>query len=368
MTNSLRWLRLWALCALTSSAAAAVDRYLPASAFCAPTGGCAAVANTEVGRILAPFLPAAGLLGFSAIFWASMARHPTIRRRSLQAGIGAGIVGGALLALQWLEARRFCELCLAADLSALGVAGASALSLRTSTPPSSSWPVSAWTALFVVALGVPPVYAVARPASVPDYVVAREQPGKLNVVEVSDFECPFCRRLHDPLTEVLEPHAERLNFVRMPFPLPGHAHAEPATRAYLCAQAQGQGEPMADALFSRPLATLDHAALAGELGLDQSSFKACLAAPETGARIATMKRTVVEGGLAGLPTVFIGRERIEGFDVRTGAAPYAAAVTRALKGRHPTHRPAPWIALGLLLLGLVTWSSRSFKSRGKKAP
>jgi predicted DsbA family dithiol-disulfide isomerase len=123
------------------------------------------------------------------------------------------------------------------------------------------------------------------------------------------------------LADVEEP----VNFVRVNFPISKRAGA----RAYRCATAQGasQGEAMADAIFAAE--TRDKSAceaLAGELGLDVDEFKRCVDDPATNAQIDEERKAVRAAGLAGLPTVFIGMHKFEGFDAERSAEQYAAAL------------------------------------------
>jgi protein-disulfide isomerase len=182
-------------------------------------------------------------------------------------------------------------------------------------------------------------------------VRALQKPGVVTVVELSDFECPYCRALHPVLDGVLAAHGERVRLVRISIPLPGHPHARDAARGYHCAQAAGRGEEMADVLFnSTALAPADIAAYARALDLDPARFAQCVADPATDRRIDRDVTTVTAAGFDGLPSVWIGDTRILGFDRAARDAPYAAALERAL------HGPSPWDkapAVGLALASLV---------------
>src|SRR6185503_6117111 len=80
------------------------------------------------------------------------------------------------------------------------------------------------------------------------------EPGKINVVEFADFECPYCRALHPVLKRVIQDYpADRVHFVRKHVPLEMHELARPAARAAVCTEEQGKGEAMADALVQAEL-------------------------------------------------------------------------------------------------------------------
>src|SRR5215471_12266119 len=100
------------------------------------------------------------------------------------------------------------------------------------------------------------VFALGCGPSLPPPIAAEMQKtprGQATVVEYVDFECPFCRRLDDVLAPVLAKYPGRVRVVRKHVPLTKiHPHAEAAARASVCAEAQGQGDAMADALFRAP--------------------------------------------------------------------------------------------------------------------
>src|SRR6476659_5143296 len=73
------------------------------------------------------------------------------------------------------------------------------------------------------------------------------------VIEVSDFQCPYCKQWHDQtynafLDQYVKTGKVRLAYVN--FPLQSHVHAWPAAEAAMCAGAQGKFWPMHDALFT----------------------------------------------------------------------------------------------------------------------
>src|SRR5262249_47559323 len=146
-----------------------------------------------------------------------------------------------LLAYQFLGLGELCWLCVIVDVCALLSAVCAFFVLRaarTGERPQS--PLKPWAAAGLALLAVLAPLGWSRfkvPTPVPTMVSTLYRPGKINVVEFSDFECPFCRRLHEQtLKPLLAEYGDRVNFVRMQYPLDGHQMAEPAARAALCAQ------------------------------------------------------------------------------------------------------------------------------------
>jgi protein-disulfide isomerase len=97
------------------------------------------------------------------------------------------------------------------------------------------------------------------------------------------------------------------------YPLPFHKSARPAAEAAACANAQGKFWEYHDKVFAA--ASLDDASLkkiAGEAGLDQAKFDACLAGKEQSARV---EKDMADGGAVGVrgtPAFFINGRMISG--------------------------------------------------------
>ena len=73
------------------------------------------------------------------------------------------------------------------------------------------------------------------------------------VIEVSDFQCPYCKQWHDQTYKKLRDEFVNTGKVRLAyvnFPLAQHAHAGPAAEGAMCASAQGKFWEMHDALFT----------------------------------------------------------------------------------------------------------------------
>jgi protein-disulfide isomerase len=352
-------LRVAAIAALAFSSAAAVDYYGQSHPFCASGSGCDAVRHSDIGRSLGQALPLVGMLGFAFVLLASTSRRASIRLMGLAAAAAGGVAGLALLALQLLSVGAFCSLCVGVDVAAVMAALAAFPSLRArgqghDVPPSPR-AAAVVRAAAAVAVGAPLVWALSATTEVPPYIRGLGKPGKINVIELSDFQCPYCRALHPALTRAMRPYGGRVHFVRKSYPLPHHTHARDAARAYLCALEQGRGEAMADALFeARDLSAASTVAMAAELQLDTGRFAGCISDAATDARVDEDMRRIREADFEGLPTVWIGSQRLLGFDREAGAGPYERALAAAARG---DDRRTPWgpaAALTALVLILLT--------------
>lgn len=312
-----RWfvlLRAAVLVALAGSSALAIDYLSPVPSFCSATSGCGKVQQSDWANLAGVPLPLLGLAAFTALFTLSLLPG---KRRLLAAS--AAIVGAVLaltlLLVQAFVVGAFCYLCVTVDLAAIvaGVAGLFAIVKRAPVEdPLRDW---AWAALAVLAVVGPFQWPRLRPApDVPAPLAAYFVPGKINVIEFVDFECPFCRLLHPELKKVVAEYGSRVHFVRLDLPLQMHPNARGAAHAHVCASERGQGDAMADVLFATDnLEASGLLAAAKQVGLDENDFKRCLAAPETEAKVKKSESILRDNELLqGLPTTFVGTEMLVG--------------------------------------------------------
>lgn len=156
------------------------------------------------------------------------------------------------------------------------------------------------------------------------------------LVEISDFQCPFCKRWHDETYPVIKKEYIETGIVRMAYvnlPLSIHPHAEPAAEAAMCASAQGKFWQAHDAIFrtqerwaamSDARAVFDSLAIA--TGIDAAEYRSCMEGDVMLRLINGDRQRAANAAVRPTPTFFVGGERIE------GAAPidvFRAAIARA---------------------------------------
>jgi predicted DsbA family dithiol-disulfide isomerase/uncharacterized membrane protein len=354
-------LRVAALVALAASAALLSDYLAGAPSFCSAASGCGAVrqsalSHVMVGELFVP-LPAFGVAGFALLLSASLLS----RRATLALAAIGGVLGAYLLGVQTVVIQRFCWLCVTTDVSAI-VAALAALGARETMWQQHeagrlrAW---AWWSLGALSLGAPILWPNVKLAPpVPAAVLALYRPGKINVVEFADFECPACRRFAGILKAALAPYGDRVHFVRLNKPLSAHEFAPGAARAAICAESQQRAEPMADALFAtEDLRPEGIARLAQSLGLEPRAFEACLADPATERRVEHEGSLLVPPELEGLPTTYIGGKRLLGVQ---SSETVTDALERASRGEG-SRGVAGYVYLPialLLALGIVRFGLR----------
>jgi protein-disulfide isomerase len=136
----------------------------------------------------------------------------------------------------------------------------------------------------------------------------------VEIVEFSDFQCPFCQRVGPAVTQVLNTYGDRIRLVYRQYPLPNHANARPAAEAGMCANDQGKFWPYHDRLFANQqrLGASDLKQYAVDLGLDAARFNACLDSHKYVPLIDADISAGNESGVNGTPAFFINGRLLSG--------------------------------------------------------
>ncbi len=355
--------RLSAILALAVSAALFVDYTNTLPAFCGVDSGCAAVRRSGFGYVVlfgwpAP-VPVFGMLGFALLLGVALTRE--LRRWvPLVAAVG-GVAALGLFGLQAFKIKHLCSLCVTVDLLAVLAAFAGGVLWKGKTDDANDdfalrW--AAWPVLSVLAVLAPLLWPRLRPAPpVPAGVLKLYQPGKINVVEFADYECPFCRGLHPELKAVIASYPGKVHFTRLNLPLHSHEFAQVAAEAQVCAREQSKGDEMGDLLFAaddlRPPA---NRLLAQGLDLDMVAYDRCIASGRADSTIEAESKILIDNGLQGLPTTFVGAKTIIGLQAEEV---FRDAFDHAERGEGDSGIPAPayWLTV-LALAGAVVWVGR----------
>lgn len=222
-------------------------------------------------------------------------------------------------------------------LAALVVACRPAESATTSdASPASASPAS-------------PASNTSRPGAGPDSAVAEAMLSRADksriqgstsapiwLVEVSDFQCPYCKMWHDSTYETIKKEYVATGQVRMAyvnFPISTHANAVPAATAAMCAAEQDKFWPMHDALFASqdqwaglPDASATLEGLAQKVGVNVPQWRECVKSGVMQRLIFADRQRGASSGVNSTPSFFIGDEVIRG---AAGAPEFRAAIQKA---------------------------------------
>lgn len=127
-----------------------------------------------------------------------------------------------------------------------------------------------------------------RPIDASDHILG-DLKAPVKIIEYSDTECPFCKRFHATMQEVMKQYNGKVAWVYRHFPLEQlHSKAKNEAKAIECAAKLG-GPAMfwsyADKLYeitpsNNQLDPAELPRIAGELKLDRQKFADCLAKPQ----------------------------------------------------------------------------------------
>lgn len=142
-------------------------------------------------------------------------------------------------------------------------------------------------------------------------------------IEVSDFQCPFCKQWHDASFAAIDSEYVRTGKVRMAYlnyPLSSiHPNARAAAEAAMCASVQGKFWQLHESLFRtqgqwenqpNPVPTFDSLAVAA--GVDAKGWRDCMSTHATARIIDADHDRSRTAGVQSTPTFFIGDRKLEG--------------------------------------------------------
>ena len=143
------------------------------------------------------------------------------------------------------------------------------------------------------------------------------------LIEVSDFQCPYCKRWHDETYKAIDKEFVQTGKVRLAFlnyPIPSlHPNALAASEAAMCASVQGKFWEMHESLFNKqdtwakasdPMPAFD--SLSQAAGVDGGRWRACVAGHSALALINADRDRLGTRGVQSTPTFFVGDESILG--------------------------------------------------------
>lgn len=167
-------------------------------------------------------------------------------------------------------------------------------------------------------------------AAPPDSNITRADLGRIQgspdapiwVIEVSDFQCPFCKQWHDQTYAAFRDQFVKTGKVRLAyvnFPLASHQYAWPAAEAAMCASAQTKFWPMHDALFAtqarwettaNPTVVFDSLAQANHL--DMTRWRECVTSGKMKSLIEADHDRASRAGANATPSFMIGDKILAG--------------------------------------------------------
>lgn len=139
---------------------------------------------------------------------------------------------------------------------------------------------------------------------------------KVTIVEFSDFQCPFCSKGANLVSELEKKYGKKVKIVFKNFPLPFHAQAKIAAEAALCAKDQDAKAfwKLHDVMF-QDQSKLDRDNLissAKKIGLKDKVFTECLDGGKFKAKVEADMNEGQAIGVKSTPTFFVNGQLIAG--------------------------------------------------------
>ena len=160
-----------------------------------------------------------------------------------------------------------------------------------------------------------------------------EASARVTLVEISDFECPFCGRYFTQTSSSIVKNYVQGGRIRLAFvnyPIASHRNAFKAAEAGACAADQGKFWEMYDRLFSnqRQLLATTLPTHGAAVGVNADRFRECLDSSAHAADIRNDVTMAQRAGVTATPTFFVGvlDPTTKSFKVSekiVGAKPYA---------------------------------------------
>ena len=137
----------------------------------------------------------------------------------------------------------------------------------------------------------------------------------ITIVEFSDFQCSYCKRVLAVLGQVLEQYPTQVKLAFRDFPIQNiHPHAQKAAEAAHCAAEQGKFWEYHDLLFEKQdvLPNADHGEHAKALGLETAAFQECIDSRKYKEKVERNYADGVKAGVSGTPAFFINGRLLSG--------------------------------------------------------
>ncbi len=163
----------------------------------------------------------------------------------------------------------------------------------------------------------------------PDFADLDDEPkkgnGKVRVVEFTDYQCPYCKRLFDQNKDLIDRLIDegKIEYVMKDFPLGFHKEAVTVHVAANCAQKLEGNEAywnMHEKIFDNQRvwsgkgegAKAEMKKYAQELVLDETAFDECVNDKDMVAEVKADQAEGAKYGVSGTPALFIGKQVMPG--------------------------------------------------------
>lgn len=137
---------------------------------------------------------------------------------------------------------------------------------------------------------------------------------KVTLIEFSDYQCPFCKRVRPTIWKLMDDYKNNLRYVFMDFPLSFHQFSKKTHEAAHCAEDQGKYFEYNKKIFENQtnLTPDDLKKYAKEMALNSSKFDKCLDKGEHAKDVEQSMERGLQVGVTGTPAYFVNGIQLSG--------------------------------------------------------
>lgn len=160
-------------------------------------------------------------------------------------------------------------------------------------------------------MGIPVVKYLELPVIEERNAKVGKDDAPVRIIEFSDFQCPYCKVLHESIRQVLVEMGDQVQLVYKNLPLDFHPQAQNAALAATCAAEQGKFEEYANKLFASQSewgatkGTAKFKSYAIQLRFDVGQFNKCLDDQKYVDLIDKDMAEAEKFGITGTPAIFV---------------------------------------------------------------
>lgn len=145
------------------------------------------------------------------------------------------------------------------------------------------------------------------------------------LIEYSDYQCPFCKRVHPTMQQLLKDYDGKVLWVFRHYPLSFHEKAEPTAIAAECVNEIGGNTAFwkfTDAVFEEQ-ETFEPAAIAQKIGINANALERCIGSGKYKQEVADQLAQGSASGIQGTPGTIVLNLKTQENRLVSGAQPIA---------------------------------------------
>ncbi|MFA6522965.1 MAG: thioredoxin domain-containing protein [Candidatus Peribacteraceae bacterium] len=165
---------------------------------------------------------------------------------------------------------------------------------------------------------------------------------KITIITYTDFQCPYCKRAHTTMEEVLAAYKNDVNLVYRNFPLSFHEYAQKLAEGSECVAELAGNDAFwkySDKVFGDTTTQFTNEEItkvAVSVGADQAKFKTCLESSKYAAKVQSDEDGGAAAGVRGTPANFLYNNATKKTQLISGAQPlenFKTAIDAMLAGK-----------------------------------